>query len=73
MVPTEPNSTSASQESPPLDPLRLGFKLVTWEKVLVAQSCNFASPCSDSLLPPWTVACQAPLSIEFSMQEYWSG
>ena len=22
---------------------------------------------------PWTVACQAPLSIEFSQQEYWSG
>ena len=28
---------------------------------------------SDSLLPPWTVACQAPLSMEFSRQEYWSG
>ena len=22
---------------------------------------------------PWTIACQAPLSIEFSRQEYWSG
>ena len=22
---------------------------------------------------PWTVACQATLSIEFSRQEYWSG
>ena len=22
---------------------------------------------------PWTVACQAPLSMEFSKQEYWSG
>ena len=22
---------------------------------------------------PWTVACQAPLSIEFSRQEYWGG
>jgi len=22
---------------------------------------------------PWTVACQAPLSIGFSRQEYWSG
>ena len=22
---------------------------------------------------PWTVACQVPLSIEFSRQEYWSG
>ena len=23
--------------------------------------------------PPWTVACQAPLSVGFSRQEYWSG
>ena len=22
---------------------------------------------------PWTVACQAPLSMEFSRQEYWNG
>ena len=28
---------------------------------------------SDSLWPPWTVAHQTPLSIEFSRQEYWSG
>ena len=33
----------------------------------VAQSCNrlFATP--------WTVAYQAPPSMEFSRQEYWSG
>jgi len=28
---------------------------------------------SDSLQPPWTVAHQASLSMEFSRQEYWSG
>ena len=27
---------------------------------------------SDSATP-WTVACQAPLSMQFSRQEYWSG
>ena len=26
-----------------------------------------------TLATPWTVACQAPLSMEFSRQEYWSG
>ena len=31
----------------------------------VAQSCLFVTP--------WPVARQAPLSIEFSRQEYWSG
>ena len=28
---------------------------------------------SDSLVTPWTVACQAPMSMGFSRQEYWSG
>ena len=28
---------------------------------------------SDSYLIPWTVACQAPLSVGFPRQEYWSG
>ena len=27
---------------------------------------------SDSVIP-WTVACQASLSVEFSRQEYWTG
>ena len=25
------------------------------------------------LMTPWTIACQSPLSIEFSRQKYWSG
>ena len=33
---------------------------------LVAQSCL-------TLATPWTVTCQAPLSMGFSRQEYWSG
>ena len=28
---------------------------------------------SHSVVTPWTVACQAPLSLGFSRQEYWSG
>ena len=28
---------------------------------------------SESVAIPWTVACQAPLSVGFSRQEYWSG
>ena len=34
--------------------------------VLDAQSCP-------TLWGPWTVICQAPLSMGFSRQEYWSG
>ena len=37
-----------------------------WKWVLVAQWCRL-------FVTPWTVACQAPLSMEFSRQEYWSG
>ena len=33
---------------------------------LVAKSCL-------PLATPWTVACQVPLSMQFSRQEYWSG
>ena len=33
---------------------------------LVAKSCL-------ALATPWTAACQAPLSLGFSKQEYWSG
>ena len=28
---------------------------------------------SNSFVIPWTVACQAPLSMGFPRQEYWSG
>ena len=33
---------------------------------LVSKSCT-------TLAIPWTVACQAPLSVGFSRQEHWSG
>ena len=29
--------------------------------------------CVQLSVTPWTVACQAPLPMEFSRQEYWSG
>ena len=40
--------------------------------------CNVLCLCSvthsrSTLCDPWTVAPQAPLSVEFSRQEYWSG
>ena len=34
---------------------------------------QLCSVVSNSLATPWTVAPQAPLSMEFSRQEYWSG
>ena len=33
----------------------------------------FRAKSCPNLVTPWTVACQAPLSMGFSRQEYWSG
>ena len=33
----------------------------------------FSHSVTSNSATPWTVACQAPLSIEFSRNEYWSG
>ena len=37
-----------------------------WGERLVTKLCL-------TLATPWTVACQAPLSMGFSRQDYWSG
>ena len=36
-------------------------------------TCSVAAVVSDFFVTPWTVACQAPLSMRFSRQEYWNG
>ena len=43
----------------------------TWQKLCKCKCVNH-SVLSDSV-SPWTVACQALPSMEFSRQEYWSG
>ena len=35
--------------------------------------CSGAQLCLTLCDPPWTVVCQAPLSMEFPRQEYWNG
>ena len=34
---------------------------------------NMCAQMCPLFVTPWTVACQAPLSMEFSRQDYWSG
>ena len=41
-----------------------------WPQLLLLFSCPDGS---NSFVPPWTAARQAPLSMGFSRQEYWSG
>ena len=43
-------------------------KFLSVENLKVRLFCLFRL-----FVTPWTVACQAPLSMEFSRQEYWSG
>ena len=40
---------------------------------LLCCCCLVTKSCLTLLAPPWTVALQAPLSIGFPRQEYWSG
>ena len=45
----------------------------------MGKCCVYVSVCARTLchvllfVTPWTVACQAPLSMEFYRQEHWSG
>ena len=45
--------------------MKAGFLEVMVVMVLVTKSCL-------TLATPWTIACQAPLSVGFSREEYWS-
>ena len=49
--------------------MQINTSLLTWYMCLRAQ---LFSPIP-LFATPWTIACQAPLSMEFSGQEYWSG
>ena len=51
------------------------WKLPLERHVMDNEVCMHAQPltCVQLFATPWTVAHQAPLSIRFSRQEYWSG
>ena len=47
--------------------------LLTISKPLYGGGGSLFGKSCQTLVTPWTVACQAPLSMEFPKQEYWSG
>jgi len=47
--------------------------ILTMDLFIVCARTLSPSVVSDSFATPWTVAHQAPLSMEFPRQEYWSG
>ena len=44
-----------------------------WKSLSFSPSLSLVTQSCPTLVTPWTVACQAPLSMGFSRQEYWSG
>ena len=42
-----------------------------WDKIPYV--CTLSTSCVQLVVTPWTIAHQAPLSMGFSRQEYWSG
>ena len=41
--------------------------------MLLENDSDLVSKSYPTLATPWTIACQAPLSMGFSRQEYWNG
>ena len=42
-------------------------------KCRIIHCCCFVTKSCLTVATPWTIACQAPLSMRFPRQEYWSG
>ena len=51
--------------------INIFLKCLSWVYVYVCVVLSHFS-CVQLFVTPWAVACQAPLSMEFSRQEYWS-
>ena len=46
---------------------------ILWKDTLRLSTCCLVTESCPTLWPPWTVAWEAPLSVEFSRLDYWSG
>ena len=66
IFPTQGLQVDSLPSEPPGKPQRA-------DGILSLIFCVRACMRAQSFTTPWTVACQAPLSKEFSRQEYWSG
>ena len=67
----ENRTKGISVELTPVDYILVIVTLGLWLRVLVYESVSHSATSNSEI--PWTLACQAPLSMEFSRQEYWSG
>ena len=49
------------------------ISLILWISVAIVWAVSLLLSHIQLFVTPWTLACQAPLSEEFSRKEYWSG
>ena len=68
-----PPANAGDSRDGKFDPWVQGVSELDTVEQLTTQCVLSTVVVSDSLGPPWTVALQAPLSVGFSRQEYWSG
>ena len=64
-----PMDTFEKQIQSKINFINYNFFVFTYKSMVLAQSLSHIQ----LFATPWTVACQAPLSMGFSRQEYWSG
>ena len=57
----------------PPDTINISWLWKVQMSLLCVCVCVCVCVCSQSCATPWTLVCQAPLSLGFSSQEYWSG
>ena len=67
------SATQLCESSHPYSAGKLSWRLRVKKNHTSQLSCCLVTKSCPTLVTPWTVALQAPLSMGFSMQEYWSG
>ena len=74
-----PTTSEPAKKSKPPYALNLSAFLSLISDFILLFECVYMRVCAQLLglvllfVTPWTITCQAPLSMEFSRQEYWSG
>ena len=46
---------------------------INYTSIKINMACGLVSESCPTFLTPWTLVCQAPLSMGFSRQQYWNG
>ena len=74
-LPSCPTRCDRIDGSPPGSPIpgNLQARILEWVAISFSNACKHAKSLQSDSETLWTIAHQAPLSMGFSRQEYWSG